>query len=457
MTRRNPRKITAALSVAAVAAITLSACGGSGKPADSGKADDASSGGDSGASSEALGNDGKSFTVLIPNENPVLKEQLEKLSQGQCSAQNEALPIEFQSLAQQDVVQRITLLAGQGALPSHFIAGTAMVRPDGDLGQAGLVVDYSNAFGSTEAWDNVLPAAISTVENVYGHMVSLPYQYNLEGIWYNKQIFADNNIEIPATWDDLVEAAKTLDAAGVTPFTAGGGMGWPLTRYIGMYLNRSVGPDAMQKVMEGEAKLTDPEYVEAAQALVDLTSAGYFGQGFISTDADASNNDFLTGKAAMKYDGTWFLGNINDEAQNEIGAENIGFMAFPDVKGGNGNSGQWAANAGAAMAASTDLLGDKTSAWFECIMDNYGYQALQEAGVISGFKVNGEVTGIPDSTLEIQELIADIDEETVLWFEALMDPESNSLASSNVSLLATDQMSAEDYMGALQASIESAE
>ncbi len=32
-----------------------------------------------------------------------------------------------------------------------------------------------------------------------------------------------------------------------------------------------------------------------------------------------------------------------------------------------------------------------------CIAENYGQQALQDAGVISGFKVNGDVTDIPEN------------------------------------------------------------
>ena len=67
--------------------------------------------------------------------------------------------------------------------------------------------------------------------------------------------------------------------------------------------------------------------------------------------------------------------------------------------------------------------------------------------------MNGDVTGISENTAEIQERIAEID-ETTLWFEALFDPKSNSLASTNVTLLTTGQMSPEDYMAELQASLD---
>ncbi len=93
----------------------------------------------------STGTDPSSFTVLTANENPTLEAQITALSEDQCKAENEALPLEHQKVAQADVVQKVTLLASQDALPAHFIAGTAMVRPTGDLGTAGLVVDYKAA------------------------------------------------------------------------------------------------------------------------------------------------------------------------------------------------------------------------------------------------------------------------------------------------------------------------
>ncbi len=66
--------------------------------------------------------------------------------------------------------------------------------------------------------------------------------------------------------------------------------------------------------------------------------------------------------------------------------------------------------------------------------------------------MNEPVTTIPAPTKMVQEKVAGIS-QTVLWFEALMDSKSTALAQSNVSLLTTGQMSPQDYMAQLQASI----
>ncbi|WP_406246858.1 ABC transporter substrate-binding protein [Microbacterium sp. M] len=438
MDSRSNRRRLATLGLALAAVVPLAACAG----------------GTGGSGSEGgSGADPETFTVMTANENPVLEEQLTALAEGACTAENEALPLEHQKVAQADTVQKITLLASQDALPTHSIAGTALIRPDGDLGKAGLVGDLKAALEEAGTWDNVLPAAESTVEQVYGGFVSMPYQYNIEGIFYNKQIFADNGVEEPQTWDDLLTASATLQDAGVIPMTEAGANGWPLTRIMGLYIYRNAGPEAMTAIQDGSAKLTDPEYVAGAQALADYADAGYFGEGFTTRDGDTSSNMFLTGKAAMTYDGTWLLSAINDPERNEIGGENVGFMPFPAVEGGEGSIDQYPANAGAPMIVNAKQFGPKVQDWISCIAENYGQQALQDAGVISGFKVNGEVTDLSENTAEIQERIETID-ETVLWFEALFDPKSNSLASTNATLLTTGQMTAEDYMKELQASID---
>ncbi|MDN3496438.1 extracellular solute-binding protein [Planococcus sp. APC 4015] len=446
MNTRTSRRSMIVTGLALATLLPLAACAGGGaSPAASGEA----------GSGNYPGTDPETFTVLSANENAALEAQLTALSEDQCAAENEALPLVHEKTAQADVVQKVTLLASQDALPAHFIAGTAMVRPDGDLGVADLVADYEEVLTEAGAWDNVLPAASSTVNNVYGQMVSLPYQYNLEGIWYNKAIFEELGLEEPQTFDELLDASAEIQDAGYTPFAQAGSQGWPLTRIMGMYIFRNVGPEAMVDIRDGNAELTDEGYIAGATALQDMAEAGFFGEGFNSLEPDAATAQFLTGKAAMKYDGTWLLSNINDEAQNEIGADNVGFMPFPAVDGGAGNIDQWPANAGAAMSANPKLIGPKVADWFACIAENYGQAALQDAGVLSGFKVNGEVTDIPETTAFVQEKIAEIS-ETVLWFEALLDAKSNSLASTNVTLLTTGQMTPEQYMADLQASITAA-
>lgn len=395
-----------------------------------------------------------SFTYLGLAEDSTISGELTALSQGACSTENKALPLKLETVATANVVQKITLLASQNALPPAFVAGTAMIRPDGDLGTNHLALDYEQALKKLGKWKDVNPAAANTIKQIYGGMYSLPYQYNIEGIWYNKAIFAKNGISEPQTWDELMAAMAKLKQAGVVPITQGGSDGWPLTRIIGMYLFREYGPNAIKDVMDGKAKLTDPGYVKGAQALADLAAKGYLGEGVVSRSQDAATSQFLTGKAAMIYNGSWMLNNINDSSQDKIGAKNIGLMPFPTVPGGVGTRDQWPANAGAPQAMSAKAYGPKVGAWLGCIADNYGTQAMKDKGIISGFTTDQQASAnAPAMTKEVQKIV-DGSTQSVLWFEAQMDSKTNALASQNVPLLITGKMSPQKYMAALQASID---
>lgn len=420
------RLVPAAASVSAIA--LLAACGGGATSGDS------------------------AFGLLINDDNQIVQDALTTLSTGACADANEALPLEIETVPQSGLDQQLQLLGGQDALPAQFAAsGSPAVTKD--LDEAGHTLDLESALTDLGVIDNIEPAARATIENLYGDFIVLPYQFNIEGVWYNEQLFADNGIQPPTTWNEFTAASQTLQDAGITPLSASGEQGWPITRLISGYLYRSLGPDALQKVADGEAKLTDPEYVAAAQAVADLGAAGYFGEGVGSIDYDTAVSQFLTGNAGMFYMGSWTLGPFNDPAQNQIGADNIGFFPLPEVAGGAGSAAQLPANVGLPIAVSADAYTEDTGAWLACISENYGEASLVDQGTISGFKVNGEAGDVPELTRMVQDTIAGTS-ETTLWFEALFGAKATTTSQQNAAPLVTGSVSAADFMALVQADLD---
>lgn len=394
-----------------------------------------------------------SFGLLINDDNAVVQETLTALSEGACADENESAPLDIETVAQSGLDQQLQLLGGQNALPAQFAAsGSPAVTKS--LDEAGQTLDLGATLDELGVLDRIEPAAISTIENLYGGTIVLPYQFNIEGVWYNKQLFADNGIDVPQTWDEMEDAAATLQSAGVTAFSASGEQGWPLTRLIGGYLYRDLGPDALQRVADGDAKLTDPEYVAAAQVVADLGASGYFGEGVGSIDYDTATSQFLTGQAGMFYMGSWTLAAFNDPEQNQIGEENIGFFPLPEVEGGAGSADQIAANVGLPIAVSERAYDDNVGAWLTCIAENYGDVSLEEQGAISGFVPSVDVADLPPLTAEVQEIISGTS-ESVLWFEALFNAQATTASQQNAAPLVTGSMSAADFMAGIQSAIDS--
>ncbi|MEV5157180.1 extracellular solute-binding protein [Streptomyces sp. NPDC053728] len=425
------RRVRLSLFTASAASLSLlaTACGGSG-----------------GGSSSAP----KSFSYLSVTENTAVKTALTTLSKGECEAQNKALPLKVETVPQASLDQKLQLLAGQDALPVQFAAGNAPALTN-QLNKSGKIADLEKELKDLGVLDQIEPAAVSTVKALYnGKLAVLPYEYNIEGIFYNKKLFADNGLQEPSTWDALVAASAKLEGKGVQPFSASGQQGWPLTRLISGYLYRSLGPDALQKVADGKAKLTDPEYVKAAEEVAALGKKGYFGKGLGSIDYDTAINQFLSGKAAMFYMGSWALTNISDAEQNKIGgAENVGFMPFPAVTGGKGAIDQYPSNVGLGITLAKKSFDGKTGDWTTCIAKNYGATVLKDQGAISGFKVNEEFEDANEVTAQVRETIG-TSRQNVLWFEALFSTKATTVSQTNAASLVSGSMTPQKFMQTVQ-------
>ncbi|MET7644352.1 extracellular solute-binding protein [Streptomyces sp. NPDC005426] len=432
MSPRMPRARRARLSLltatTASLALLATACGGSG-----------------GGSSSAP----KNFTYLSVTENTAIKAALTTLSEGACKAENKALPLKVETVPQASLDQKLQLLAGQDALPVQFAAGSAPALTN-QLNKSGKIADLEKELKDRGVLDQIEPAAVSTVKALYdGKLAVLPFEYNIEGIFYNKKLFTANGLSQPATWDDLVAASAKLQSKGIQPFSASGQQGWPLTRLLSGYLYRSLGPDALNKVADGTAELTDPEYVKAAEEVAALGKKGYFGKGLGSIDYDTAMNQFLNGKAAMFYMGSWALTNISDAEQNKVGAENVGFMPFPAVTGGKGKIDQYPSNVGLGITLAKKSFDDKTGDWTACIAKNYGATVLKGQGAISGFKVNEEFEDANEVTADVRQTI-EASTQNVLWFEALFSTKATTVSQTNAASLVSGGMSPQKFMQTVQ-------
>lgn len=53
-----------------------------------------------------------------------------------------------------------------------------------------------------------------------GRQSALPYSVMAASVIYNQEMFDAHNLEVPTTWDELIDVCEKLSAAGITPFYA---------------------------------------------------------------------------------------------------------------------------------------------------------------------------------------------------------------------------------------------
>jgi raffinose/stachyose/melibiose transport system substrate-binding protein len=159
--------------------------------------------------------------------------------------------------------------------------------------------------------DHYYPWAYKTVQ-YNGKQYALPGTYETLVVYYNKDMFKKNGWETPKSYDDLVNLSKKMNDKGIIPFAFGSSdfkaaNEWWLT----VAFNETIGADGFKKVLTGETPWNSPEMKEAVGKLNNLWTKGYLNdkQSQAITVDDATTL-FMSGKAAMKMEGTWMLSTL---------------------------------------------------------------------------------------------------------------------------------------------------
>jgi branched-chain amino acid transport system substrate-binding protein len=119
------------------------------------------------------------------------------------------------------------------------------------------------------------------------------------GVYYNIDLFAQLEIQPPTTWEQLLQAAQTIQKAGYVPFANGAQEAWAVNETIFMSLapNLIGGREGRLQYLSGERCFNDDSTVAAFQAVADL--APFLPANKAELSFADTQQLFLDGKAAM--------------------------------------------------------------------------------------------------------------------------------------------------------------
>lgn len=204
------------------------------------------------------------------------------------------LILEFRGSVDADIP--VALAAGQGP-DIVYASGLSYTAT---YAQSDLVLDltpYAEQYG----WKDRLLGVMYDACTLDGKLYSLPGGLLVGGLFYNKEIFTEQNWEVPATMDELIATMDAAKAAGYYPLGAGN-KGWkPCNDHfssmaMGSYLPASY----IYKAMTGEISFSDPAIVEAVQKSAEWYQAGYFaGADYVNLDSSEVMQTITNKKSAM--------------------------------------------------------------------------------------------------------------------------------------------------------------
>ena len=200
--------------------------------------------------------------------------------------------------------------------------------------------------GQTGPDADFVEASIAVCRHPYqtGALYALPYVGNSQLFFYRKDLFEKHVLKAPATWDEVLEAAKTIHEKETS-----GANGSKIYGYV---MRAEQGNAAVADFMPifwaygsemfdagGKPTVNSPQGIAALELMLELGK--YSPPGYVSFNASEVGAHMLQGTAAMSINWPAWLSSFNDPSKSKV----IGKMEFTTLpsadKPGQAEIGNW--------------------------------------------------------------------------------------------------------------------
>ncbi len=171
------------------------------------------------------------------------------------------------------------------------------------------------------------PAGLVSLYNIDGAQYALPKDFDTIGVWYNKALFDEAGVDYPTddwTWEDMAEKAAQLTKEDGSVYGIGAGFDTQCGIYNTIYACGGY-------VISEDKKSSGYDLAETqagVQCWIDLMEAGV-SPSEASLEETTADTQFLSGRLAMYWGGSWFLGAVKT---SDI-LEDIDVVELPSING----------------------------------------------------------------------------------------------------------------------------
>lgn len=379
----------------------------------------------------------------------------------QFDAWNEAHPDEqfaVEYFANDAYKEKIRTAVGAGNAPTLIYSWAGGTLED--YVANGRVVDLGDSAAALQ--ERLIPS-VADNGTVDGTTYAVPTTHSQPVVlYYNQEVLDAAGVEVPTTYDELLDAVGALGDEGVIPIALAGQSVWPELMWIQYLTDRIGGPEVFQAVLDGEeGAWSHPAIIEATTKITELVDAGAFGDTFGSVNADQNGDTALvqTGKAGFLLQGSWVYPDLVAGAPELVESGGLGYTSFPEVDGGAGDpanivgnpSNFWSVSADAspeAQATAQEFIGTE-------VLDDDAVDDLLAIGTVP------PVVGLEDKIAEqddadylsfVYGLVSDAPHFQLSWDQALPPAQAQELLD-NLSGLFLGQLDPQQFSDAMDATL----
>ncbi|QHQ60229.1 extracellular solute-binding protein [Anaerocolumna sedimenticola] len=247
--------------------------------------------------------------------------------------------LEFETLPS-DGGLTIKTRAATGDLPDILLVDSGSIDV---LAKSGSIITLDEYVDKLNIKDYYTPAIMENcLYSPDGHVYQFPMGSISPILWYyNKQIFADNNVKVPTNFDELMTAVTAFKEKGIIPMAMFGKEPWPLGAFFDTFAVKE-NPGGNYALSKGEAKASDESYSKIIGKMEQAIKAGIFQDGATNTDFDTASALFKEGKSAMFLNGSWYTA----DAITGLGDKADVILSYPTADAGKETVNQYSMTGG---------------------------------------------------------------------------------------------------------------
>jgi glucose/mannose transport system substrate-binding protein len=156
----------------------------------------------------------------------------------------------------------------------------------------------------TQGWAEVFPKGVLDIVSYQGKPYSVPVNIHRANVlWYNKAVFAANNLTPPTNFNEFFQVADALKAKGITPLALGDNGIWASVHLMETVLLGSLGPNDYNGLWTGTTDWKSAKVTTALDTFSRMLS--YVNTDHSSLSWDQANDLVIKGTAAMTVMGDW--------------------------------------------------------------------------------------------------------------------------------------------------------
>ena len=216
----------------------------------------------------------------------------------------------------------LTLQADDAPDVALYNQGTSSV---GNLASQGVIADLTE-YAEQYKWTDILPESIQTISkyNVDNNGIMSPdgqwYGVPMNGeftlAYYNQDMFDQNGIKIPETFDELENAMQQFVDKGITPVAFEGNE----TAAQHLWYELSLSKADRQWVNDYQSYEAEPDwsgepFTYAANKFSDWVKRGYLPSNSGGLVAEDMITQFCAGKFPIMFSGSWWFGRVKQDGK----------------------------------------------------------------------------------------------------------------------------------------------